>query len=104
MIFIETSVFTRHLEKLMSDDEYRLLQKELVTNPDKGDLIRHSGGLRKLRWAAVGRGKRGGLRIIYYWVVTEHQIYMLYIYPKSKQEDLTYTQLQTLKRIIEERE
>lgn len=65
MIFIETSVFTRHLEKLMSDDEYRLLQKELVTNPDKGDLIRNSGGIRKLRWLAEGRGKRGGLRLIF---------------------------------------
>jgi mRNA-degrading endonuclease RelE of RelBE toxin-antitoxin system len=102
MIFIETSVFTRHLEKLMSDDEYRLLQKELVKNPDKGDLIRHSGGLRKLRWAAEGRGKRGGLRIIYYWAVTAHQIYMLHIYPKTKQEDLTPAQLKALRRIIEE--
>jgi len=103
MIFIETSVFTRHLEKLMSDDEYRLLQKELVSTPDKGVLIRNSGGLRKLRWATEGRGKRGGLRIIYYWAVTTHQIYMLYIYPKTKQDDLTSEQLKALRRIIEER-
>lgn len=104
MIFIETSVFTRHLEKLMADNEYRLLQKELATNPDKGDLIRNSGGIRKLRWAAAGRGKRGGLRIIYYWAVTAHQIYMLYVYPKSKQENLTPAQLSALRRIIEKRE
>jgi mRNA-degrading endonuclease RelE of RelBE toxin-antitoxin system len=103
MIFIETSVFTRHLEKLMSDDEYRLLQKELVKNPDKGVLLRNSGGLRKLRWAAEGRGKRGGLRLIYYWAVTEHQIFMLHIYPKTKQEDLAPAQLRELRRIIEER-
>lgn len=102
MVFIETSVFTRHLEKLMSDDEYSLLQKELAANPDKGDLIRKSGGIRKLRWAEAGRGKRGGLRIIYYWAVSAHQIYMLYIYTKSKQEDLTPEQLKTLRRIIEE--
>lgn len=104
MIFIETAVFSRRLEKLLSDDEYSLLQKELMTNPDKGDLIRHSGGLRKLRWAAEGRGKRGGLRIIYYWAVIKHQIYMLYVYPKSKQENLTPAQLSALRRIIEERE
>lgn len=104
MIFIETSVFTRHLEKLMSDEEYRLLQKELLANPGKGDLIRNSGGIRKIRWATEGRGKRGGLRIIYYWAVSEHQIYMLYVYPKTKQEDLAPAQLKALRRIIEERE
>lgn len=102
MIFIETSVFTRHLEKLMSDDEYSLLQKELLSRPGKGDLIPNSGGIRKLRWATEGRGKRGGLRVIYYWAVSEHQIFMLYIYPKTKQENLTQAQLKELRRIIEE--
>jgi len=102
MIFIETTVFTHHLAELMSDDKYRLLQKELITNPGRGVLIRHSGGLRKLRWAAEGRGKRGGLRVIYYWAVTDHQIFMLYVYPKTKQDDLTPAQLRTLRRIIEE--
>jgi mRNA-degrading endonuclease RelE of RelBE toxin-antitoxin system len=104
MVFIETSVFTRHLTEVMSDDEYRFLQKELMANPQKGALIRKSGGLRKLRWSAEGRGKRGGLRVIYYWVGTAHQIYMLYIYPKAKQENLTPAQLKALRQIIEERE
>lgn len=102
MVFVETAVFTRLLIELLADEEYLSLQQELTANPAKGDLIRHSGGLRKLRWATEGRGKRGGLRIIYYWAVNDDQIFMLYIYPKSKQEDLTPTQLKTLKRIIEE--
>lgn len=102
MVFVETAVFTRLLIELLADEEYLSLQQELTANPPKGDLIRHSGGLRKLRWATEGRGKRGGLRIIYYWAVNDDQIFMLYIYPKSKQEDLTPTQLKTLKRIIEE--
>ena len=102
MIFIETSVFTRLLLELMSDEKYRLFQKELVTNPSKGDLIRSSGGLRKLRWSAEGRGKRGGLRIIYYWSANEHQIFMLSVYPKSKQENLTSAQLKALRQTIEE--
>lgn len=103
MIFIGTSVFTRHLSKFMSDEEYRSLQQALLANPGKGGLIRNSGGIRKLRWATEGRGKHGGLRIIYYWAVSEHQIFMLYVYPKTKQEDLTPAQLRELRRIIEER-
>ena len=66
MLIVETPVFTRRVLKLMSDEDYRALQQRLVVNPEVGALIRHSGGLRKVRWASVGRGKRGGVRAIYY--------------------------------------
>lgn len=101
MVFIETSIFTRRLKELMKDEDYRELQLQLVENPQKGSLIPGSGGFYKLRWASKGRGKRGGLRIIYYWIKAEHKIFMLYVYPKSEQEDLTPAQVKQLKKIIE---
>jgi mRNA-degrading endonuclease RelE of RelBE toxin-antitoxin system len=66
MIIIETPIFTKQLLATLSDDEYRLFQNMLLTRPDAGKVIPGSGGLRKLRWTAEGRGKRGGLRVIYY--------------------------------------
>jgi len=102
MVIIETSVFTKQVTKLLTDDEYRELQFVLIQHPDAGQLIIGSGGLRKLRWQIRGRGKRGGARIIYYWEVSEDQLLMLMIYPKSKQTDLTPAQLRILKQIVEE--
>ena len=67
MIFIETSVFTREIKDLLPDEEYRMLQTALMFRPDAGDIIRGGGGLRKVRWNLPGRGKRGALRVIYYW-------------------------------------
>jgi mRNA-degrading endonuclease RelE of RelBE toxin-antitoxin system len=67
MIFIETSIFTKEIQKLISDDNYGMLQTSLMLRPDAGRLIRGSGGLRKIRWNLPGKGKRGALRIIYYW-------------------------------------
>jgi len=101
MIIIETPIFTRLIKEMMTDDEYRELQEALVNRPDSGDLIKKSGGLRKVRWKLQGRGKSGGIRVIYYWVVSDEQIYMLYVYPKGKQENLTLNQLATLKSIVE---
>jgi mRNA-degrading endonuclease RelE of RelBE toxin-antitoxin system len=66
LTFIETKLFSRLLQNYLSDDEYAALQNFLVDNPEAGDLIRGSGGVRKLRWGLVGRGKRGGIRVIYY--------------------------------------
>ena len=66
MLIVETPVFTRRVLKLMSDEDYRELQQTLVRDPGRGAIIRHSGGLRKVRWARAGRGKRGGVRAIYY--------------------------------------
>lgn len=101
MVIIETSVFTSQVQKLLSDDEYRQLQSELVTRPDAGAVIRGSGGLRKVRWSAQGRGKRGGARVIYYWAVGQEQILLLLIYPKNVQDDLTQAQLRLLRQIVE---
>ena len=101
MVFIETSVFTRQVQQLLIDEEYRQLQTVLVIRPDAGVMIPGSGGLRKLRWAASGRGKRGGARLIYYWAVQQEQIILLFIYPKNVQDDLTPGQLRALRMIVE---
>lgn len=74
MQFIETSIFTRQVTSLLTDDEYSQLQVALFAHPEMGAIIPRSGGLRKVRWSMSGRGKRGGVRAIYYWVVAEDQI------------------------------
>jgi len=89
MEFIETPTFTRMVTELLSDDEYRELQSILVEDPARGDLIKGGGGIRKLRHAVQGRGKSGGVRVIYYWVKDNHQIFMLVVYPKAKKDNLT---------------
>jgi len=101
MQVIETSIFTRQVAALLSDDEYSQLQVALSAHPDMGAVIPHSGGLRKVRWSMIGRGKRGGVRAIYYWVVAEEQILMLFLYPKSEKDDLTPQQLKVLREIVE---
>lgn len=100
-VFFETSVFTRRVTALLMDDEYAALQQVLVENPKAGDLIPGSGGLRKLRWGLEGRGKRGGARVIYYHMVSRDQFYMLLIYGKNEQDDLSADQLRVLKRAVE---
>jgi mRNA-degrading endonuclease RelE of RelBE toxin-antitoxin system len=102
LVIAETSVFTRQIQTLLDEESYRLLQLELVATPEKGDLIKGSGGLRKLRWASFGKGKRGGVRVIYYWAREEELILMLLAYAKSAQEDLTPVQVRTLRRLVEE--
>jgi len=102
MVIIETSVFTRQVHELLEDDDYRKLQTALVNRPNTGSVIRGSGGLRKVRWALPGRGKRGGVRVIYYWAVEQEQLLMLFIYPKNERDDLTPAQLRILRRIVEE--
>ncbi|MCO6439573.1 MAG: type II toxin-antitoxin system RelE/ParE family toxin [Nitrococcus mobilis] len=100
MVIIETPTFTRIIQEVMSDDEYRALQEALVQRPDLGALIKGGGGLRKVRWRLQGQGKRGGVRVIYYWVMADEQIRMLYAYRKAKQEDLTAEQLAVLREIV----
>lgn len=102
MVFIETSIFTRQVQELFTDDEYRELQKTLVNRPDAGSLIVGSGGLRKIRWAKQGKGKRGGVRVIYYWAVSQQQILMLFMYPKGERDDLIPVQVKILRQIVEE--
>ncbi|PKL47057.1 MAG: hypothetical protein CVV42_14275 [Candidatus Riflebacteria bacterium HGW-Riflebacteria-2] len=102
MELIETPVFTAFITKLMSDDEYKDMQQALIRCPVAGDIVKGSGGLRKLRWAASGRGKRGGSRVIYYWYKDTETIYMLYAYVKNRQEDITRDQLKMLSKLVEE--
>ncbi|MCJ7601107.1 MAG: type II toxin-antitoxin system RelE/ParE family toxin [Desulfobulbaceae bacterium] len=102
MVIVETPIFTKQLLSTLSDDEYRLFQNMLLERPDAGKVIPGSGGLRKLRWAAEGRGKRGGLRVIYYWFTAGGIIMLLFIYPKNMQDNLTPDQLKQLKKVVEE--
>ena len=101
MVIVETSVFTRQVQKLLSDEEYRQLQLGLASRPSLGAVIKGSGGLRKARWGASGQGKRGGVRVIYYWAVEQDRLLMLLIYPKSVRDDLTPSELRMLRQIVE---
>jgi hypothetical protein len=102
MVIVETSVFTRRVTALLRDDDYRLLQNRLAAAPTAGALIAGSGGLRKLRWGRPGRGKRGGVRVIYYWSAGREQLLMLLIYAKNEQDDLSADELRVLARIVRE--
>ena len=102
MRFIETAVFTRTIVAQLDDEEYHALQLALVHRPERGAVIRGSGGLRKIRWSRSGQGKRGGLRLIYFWHKASETFYMLYAYPKNEQEDLTAPQLRVLARLVRE--
>lgn len=102
MIFIESPIFTADVKELLSDEEYVDLQAYLVRQPDAGDLIQQTGGLRKVRWATKGRGKRGGTRVIYYHVVAQSQIRMILIYRKGIKDDLTPKEKAILRKLNEE--
>ena len=102
MRFVETPIFTKEACDLLDDDEYRALQLALIFRPEQGAIIPGSGGLRKLRWGGKGRGKRGGLRVIYSQEKEEDTFYMLFVYQKNDQEDLTPTQLRVLGRLVRE--
>ncbi len=102
MEIVETSVFTRQITGLLRDDEYKELQERLVINPLAGPVIPGSGGLRKLRWTLAGRGKRGGIRIIYYYVAADDWIFMLAAYAKGAKADLTAKEVAALKKLVKE--
>jgi mRNA-degrading endonuclease RelE of RelBE toxin-antitoxin system len=102
MVFVEFPNFTKRVTELLDDEDYRRLQAALVANPELGDVIRGTGGLRKARWSAKGRGKRGGVRVIYYWVTKRHQVLMLLIYPKSARDDLTAGERRLLAKLVEQ--
>jgi hypothetical protein len=101
MIFIETSIFTREIQRLLQDEGYRMLQSVLMLRPDAGSVIRGSGGLRKIRWNLPGSGKRGAMRVIYFWSPPD-TIFMLFPYRKTDQEDLTSEQLKLLRKMVKE--
>src|SRR2546426_11285092 len=103
MEFIEAPAFTRYVSAYLADKEYRELQSRLALSPELGDLIPGTGGFRKLRWADPrrGKGRRGGLRVIYYYFPGERQIWMITLYDKDEASDLTPKERQALKSAIE---
>lgn len=100
--FIETQLFSRLVRNYLSDEDYRRLQSELIRNPEAGSVVRGSGGVRKLRWAAVGRGKRGGYRVIYFVRRANNIIWMLTIYPKSVTDSIPGHVLKQIREEIED--
>jgi mRNA-degrading endonuclease RelE of RelBE toxin-antitoxin system len=100
--FIETRLFTRLVLEYLSDDEYGALQQALVVDPESGPVIPGSGGVRKLRWAAAGRGKRGGYRIIYYVKRANGVIWMLTMYPKNVSENIPAHILRQIRKEVED--
>ena len=102
MVIIETSAFTRRVLELMADEEYRKLQLALINRPDLGSVITGGGGLRKIRWAVPGKGKRGGVRVIYYWAVAQEQLLLLFLFAKNERAELSRAQLKMLKKVVED--
>jgi hypothetical protein len=102
MIFIESPAFTEDVKRLLTDESYGLLQLHLTEYPFAGDLIKGTGGLRKVRWASGGKGKSGGVRVIYFHVVADGQIRMILIYKKGIKDDLTSKEKKVLRKLNEE--
>src|SRR5579862_5445179 len=102
MRFLETPVFTKAVTQLLSDDEYLKLQRALIGRPTLGVVIPRTGGLRKARWGQEGRGKgkRGGVRVIYFWHEGRFTFYMLAVFSKDEQEDLTRNQERILRQLV----
>lgn len=99
MEFIETSIFTKLIYTYLTEDEYVGLQGFMLKHPEAGNIVPGSGGVRKLRWAAAGKGKRGGVRVIYYFKKQNDEIWLLTIYGKSQTENIA---AHILKKIAEE--
>jgi len=100
--FIETRLFTRLVGEYLSDEEYLKLQTALAKEPEAGAVIPESGGIRKLRWGLAGRGKRGGLRIIYYLRLREGVVWMLTLYPKNVADNISAHVLRQIRKEIED--
>ncbi|MDP2694529.1 MAG: hypothetical protein Q8O58_06650 [Gallionella sp.] len=103
-IFIELPPFERHRQGYLSDENFRAFQKMLMDNPEAGDVIEGSGGLRKLRYADEkrGKGKRGGLRVIYFWWQSGKQFWLFTVYNKDEMDDLTAAQRKILKELLKQ--
>jgi hypothetical protein len=101
--FVEAPAFSRYRENYLDDEEFKELQQSLAGNPEKGDLIPGAGGIRKLRWGDPrrGKGKRGGLRIIYYCFLSDEEIWLLTLYGKDEASDLSKDEKTQLRRALE---
>jgi hypothetical protein len=103
MEFFETPAFTRHVYKYLSEDSFHELQARLSVAPEIGDIIPGTGGFRKVRWADErrGKGRRGGLRTIYYFFANDQQIWLFAIFDKNEMSDITAQERRKLKQTIE---
>ena len=103
LVFVESPLFTRMLPDYMSDEDYQSMQHALMDDPVRGDVMSGAGGLRKLRWhdPRRGKGKRGGLRIIYYYLMSDYQVWLVTIYNKDEMIDLSAEEKRTLKRMLQ---
>ena len=101
MIFIEFRTFSRARADLLDDEDFRALQDALMQNPEAGAVIQGTGGLRKLRWFTSGRGKRGGVRVIYFPLLSNHRVLLLLLYAKNEQDDLTAEQKRILRSVVQ---
>jgi mRNA-degrading endonuclease RelE of RelBE toxin-antitoxin system len=99
--FVETKLFTRLIDEYLSDDEFAALQLYMIVNPEAGDLIKGSGGVRKLRWSGSGRGKRGGIRVIYYLRLQQGQIWLLTAYAKNVRDTISGAMLRKIKEELD---
>ena len=99
--FVETKLFTKLVQEYLSDDDYAALQQSLIVNPELGDVIPGSGGLRKLRWGVAGRGKRGGLRVNYFLRLRHGEIWMLTLYAKNVADNIPAKVLKKIKEEID---
>lgn len=104
MELIEASAFTRRLHDYLDDEQYRALQAHLVNNPEAGDMMPGTGGFRKMRWADAerGQGRRGGLRIIYYYFAADQQIWLMMLYGKNEAADLSAAEKKALRAAIDQ--
>lgn len=101
MEFIETLSFTSRLHSYLSEESYARFQSYLSQHPDRGEIIPGTKGLRKIRWGSKGRGKRAGVRVIYYWYVNPAVITLLDIYLKNQKDDLSKAELRLLRLTLE---
>ncbi len=99
--FVETKLFTKLVLEYLSDEEYAALQQSLIVNPDAGDVIPGAGGVRKLRWGVAGRGKRGGIRVIYFLRLRHGEIWMLTLYAKNVADNISANVLKKIKEEID---
>jgi hypothetical protein len=103
LVFFETPLFTRLLADYLNDESYQALQRMLLENPELGDVMPGTGGFRKVRWedSRRGKGKRGGLRVVYYYLTADHQIWFFTLYDKDEATDLTSSEKKALKKAIQ---
>ena len=99
--FIESKLFTRLVQDYLSDEEYQQLQTLLIEQPEAGNVVPGSGGVRKLRWKAPGRGKRGGYRVIYFLKPADDVVWLLTMYPKNVKDNISAHVLRQIRKEVE---